>query len=319
MIKQFLSVPPLLVKGAKFVAGSQAKISEQSLQQIALRLRKRILTMCAKAGTGHLTSSYSCIEILTALYHGGILRHDPACPDWSDRDRFILSKGQASPALYAVLADRGYFPDEWLDGFAQVGGRMGVHLQQSVPGAEITCGSLGQGFGMAVGMALAAKMDGKGHRIFTMLGDGECWEGAVWEAAAFAAHHRLNNLVAIIDRNQMSVMGKTEEIVALEPLAVKWRAWGWDVSQWGGHDDPDIPRHPWDHEDPRSLSGHRFDDLFWAFKNLMRDNTLTFDRPKVIIAETIKGKGIPEIEGQALWHGVAPKGEEVARFQEVLS
>ena len=262
------------------------------LQQIALRLRKRILSMCIKAGTGHVTSSASCVEILTALYHGGILRHDPNHPDWPDRDRFILSKGQASPALYAVLSDRGYFPDEWIDGFAQAGGKMGVHLQRSVPGAEITCGSLGQGFGLAVGMALAAKMDSSQHRVFTLLGDGECWEGSIWEAAMFAAHHRLSNLVGIIDRNQMSVMGRTEDIVKLETLQSKWQVFGWQTVVVDGHD---------------------LESILMAFMTAREASA-----PIMILCETIKGKGIPEIEGKDLWHGVAPTPEEAERFGEIL-
>lgn len=266
------------------------------LQQTAIRIRKRILSMCVKAGTGHVTSSFSCVELLAALYYGGVLRHDPNRPEWSYRDRFILSKGQASPALYAVLADRGYFPDEWLDGFAQAGGRMGVHLQKSIPGAEITCGSLGQGFGLAVGMALAAKMDGKSHRVFTLLGDGECWEGSVWEAAMFAAHHQLRNLVAIIDRNKMSVMGQTEEIVGLEPLEAKWRAFGWNSA---------------------SVDGHSFDSLLRPLYRLW-NTSMEKEKPLVIIAETIKGYPIKEVEGQALWHGVAPSKDQVEMWLKEL-
>mgnify|MGYP001584456931 CR=1 FL=1 len=274
---------------------------ETHLIQSAIRIRQRILSMCVKAGTGHVTSSFSCVEILTALYHGGVLKHDPNRPDWPDRDRFILSKGQASPALYAVLADRGYFPDEWLDGFAQAGGRMGVHLQRSVPGAEITCGSLGQGFGLAVGMALAAKMEGQlmqswSHRVFTLLGDGECWEGSVCEAAMFAAHHQLFNLIAIIDRNQMSVMGKTEEIVKLEPLRSKWQAFGWRV---------------------REIDGHDSEAILGACMEA-REVNLAERRPTMIIAETIKGYPIKEVEGQALWHGVAPSEEVGRRWMEEL-
>ena len=264
------------------------------LQQTAIRIRKRILSMCVKAGTGHVTSSFSCVELLAALYYGGVLRHDPNRPEWSYRDRFILSKGQASPALYAVLADRGYFPDEWLDGFAQAGGRMGVHLQKSIPGAEITCGSLGQGFGLAVGMALAAKMDGKKYRVYTLLGDGELYEGSIYETMLFSSHHKLNNLIAIVDRNGLSVMDYTENIIRLEPIESKWEAFGWKTQR---------------------IDGHDINALLIAFNDI---KCCLPDGPTVIIAETIKGYPIKEVEGRALWHGVAPSEEVGQRWMEEL-
>jgi len=254
------------------------------LQNKSNHIRKLVLEMCIKANTGHVTSSLSCTDIMVALYHGGILRHDPKKPDDPGRDRLYLSKGQASPVLYAVLADRGFFPMKDLKGFAQKGGKFGVHLQMSVPGVEITCGSLGQGFGMAAGAALAAKMDRKLHMVFAILGDGECYEGSIWETAMFAAHNRLNNLVAIIDRNYQCVTDFTENIVALEPMVDRWESFGWMV---------------------RRINGHCFNEILCAL-NGIRSRPST--KPLLIIADTVKGKGIEFMSCVPLWHGLAPAG-----------
>jgi transketolase len=265
------------------------------LEETAARIRKSVLETCLRAGTGHLTSSLSCVEILVALYHGGLLRFDPQRPDWEGRDRFIMSKGQASPALYAVLADLGFFDPRDLELFAQQGGRMGVHLQQDVPGVEITSGSLGLGLGIAAGLALGAAMDGEGHRVFALLGDGECDEGSIWEAAMFAAHHRLGNLTAVIDRNGLCVTDFTEKIVALEPLEDKWRAFGWQVLRIDGH----------------SL-GALADAL--AVRGAPGSSP-----PLMVIADTIKGAGIPCISNIPLWHGQVPSGELADRCRVELA
>jgi transketolase len=264
------------------------------LREKSREIRQIVLDTCVKAGTGHVTSSLSATDILVALYYGDILRHDPKRPDWPDRDRFFLSKGQASPLLYAVLADRGFFPKSALQKFAQKGGRFGVHLQNSVPGVEITCGSLGQGFGMAVGSALAAKMDRHLHMVFALLGDGECYEGSIWEAAMFAAHNRLNNLIAIVDRNYQCVTDFTENIVALEPMVDRWASFGWNVVRVNGHN----------HEELMSaLCGYR-----------SRRST----QPLMIIADTVKGKGIDFISCVPLWHARAPAGADAIRAKQSL-
>ncbi len=255
------------------------------LQEKSNRIRKLVLEMCIKAHTGHVTSSLSCTDIMVALYHGGVLRHDPKNPDDPERDRLYLSKGQASPVLYAILADRGFFPVKDLNGFAQKDGKFGVHLQKSVPGVEITCGSLGQGFGMAAGAALAAKMDRKLHMVFAILGDGECYEGSIWESAMFAAHNRLNNLVAIIDRNYQCVTDFTENIVSLEPMVERWESFGWMV---------------------RRINGHCFDEILGAFRGI-RSRPST--KPLLIIADTVKGKGVDFMSCVPLWHGLAPDGK----------
>ena len=256
------------------------------LKEKAYQLRHNMLEMCIKAGDGHVTSSLSCAEILTTLYYGGFLRQDPSNPDWKDRDRFILSKAQASPMLYTVLADREFFPKKEMDKFAQQDGIFGVHLQYTVPGAELSAGSLGHGFGVAAGIALAAKMDRDLFLTYTLLGDGELYEGSVWETAMFATHHNLNNLVAIVDRNYQCTMDFTENLLELEPLEDKWKSFGWEVKRVNGHD---------------------FLELFKAFKYLRSRRSR---KPTVIIADTVKGEGIEYISNVPLWHGGAPIKEE---------
>ncbi|MDZ4246059.1 MAG: transketolase, partial [Dehalococcoidia bacterium] len=196
------------------------------LEKKANYIRNQILDMCVRAGTGHITSSFSCTEIMVALYYAGILRYDPANPEWEGRDRFVLSKGHASVILYPVLADLGFFPESELERFCQADGIFGVHLQNDVPGVEITSGSLGHGIGIAAGLAMAARMNNESHFIFTLLGDGECYEGSVWESALFASHNQLNNLIAFVDRNGLSAINFTEKAVRLSPMDKKWEAFG---------------------------------------------------------------------------------------------
>lgn len=258
----------------------------KKLKKKSYEIRKIVLDMCVKAGTGHVTSSMSCIDILVALYYGNIMKHDPKNPTWPGRDLFVLSKGQASPALYAILGDLGYFDKKELDNFAQKDGKFGVHLQHDVPGVEITSGSLGHGFGVACGMAMAIKMNKELNLVFTLLGDGECYEGSVWETALFASHNRLNNLIAIIDRNYLCVTDFTENLIALEPLSEKWAAFGWNVQR---------------------IDGHSFVDILCALKNIRSRRS---SRPLVIIADTTKGYGVEYISNIPLWHGIAPKGKE---------
>ena len=183
----------------------------KDLEVKAKQLRTDMFEMCVNAGHGHISSGLSCTDILTSLYYGGHLRHDPEKPDWNERDRFFLSKGHSAIILYAVLADRGYFPKSELKNFSQKDGNFSIHLQKDVPGAEISAGSLGHGFGIAVGSALAAKLNRSLHLTYALLGDGETYEGSVWEGAMFASHHKLNNLVAIVDRNYQWSLYSTEK------------------------------------------------------------------------------------------------------------
>jgi len=264
----------------------------EALREKALQIRQDVLKMCIDAGTGHVTSAFSCIEILVALYYA-ILRKNPKMPLWDERDRFILSKGQASVALYPILADCGYFPKHDLKEFCHRKGKFGVHLQHSVPGAEITSCSLGQGFGIATGMALAAKKDRKHHMVYTLLGDAECYEGSVWEAAMFANHHRLNNLVAIIDRNHLGVIDWTENMVELEPLLDKWRSFGWDAV---------------------TVHGHSFEQLLQMDLPRQRRSA----KPFVMICNTTKGYGVSFLENDWTWHGISPKGKDAERAKKEL-
>lgn len=256
------------------------------LEQKANYIRNLILDMCVKAGTGHVTSSFSCTELLVALYYGGILRYNVSNPKWAGRDRFILSKGQASPLLYAILADLGFFPKRELGKFCQADGLFGVHLQRDVPGVEITTGSLGHGLGISAGIALAAKMDKKSYMTIALLGDGECHEGSIWESAMFASHHGLNNLVAIIDRNWYCVTGHTENIVRLNPMDKKWQSFGWRFAV---------------------INGHSFEEIFSVLDGLRSRQDKS---PLVIVANTVKGKGVSFMENKPLWHGIAPKGKQ---------
>jgi len=257
-------------------------------------LRREILEMCVNARTGHVTSSVSCIDILIALYHGRILNYDIKNPRWKERDRFILSKGQASPALYTVLADVGFYGKEELTRFAQEGGMFGVHLQNDVPGVEITSGSLGQGFGIAAGIALGARLNRELHMTVALLGDGECYEGSIWETAMFASHYRLNNLVAIVDRNYLCATDFTENLVMLEPLDAKWASFGWDV---------------------RRIDGHSMDAILGSLQGIRSRRSTD---PLVIIADTVKGKGIDSMCFDPLWHSVAPQGEEAEKARRCL-
>ena len=243
------------------------------LEAKAKDLRKQVLEMCIRAKTGHVTSCFSCVEILTTLYYGGVLKKD---------DRFVLSKGQASPLLYVMLADLHYFSKNRLEGFCQADDFFGVHLQHSVPGVETTAGSLGYGLGIAAGMALAKKQSHEPGTIYTLLGDGECYEGSIWEAMLFISHNDLN-VVAIVDRNQMSAIDFTEHALKLEPFGDKWQAAGWEV---------------------RGIGGHSFPKLLSVFDNR------TSSGPLMVLANTIKGKGIRFMENQILWHGRAPVTKE---------
>lgn len=261
----------------------------EELKLKATDIRRMILNMCIKAGTGHVTSSLSCVEILVALYYGGIMKYNPRKPDWEDRDRLILSKAQASPTLYSILADCGYFDKEWLDTFAQVNGKFGVHLQGTIPGVEISCGSLGNGFGTGAGIALGAKMNRQLYMVFAVLGDGELYEGSVWETAMFAAHHRLNNLVAIVDRNYLCTTDFTENLIQLEPLDEKWRSFGWEV---------------------KHIDGHSLEQVIDALQNI-RNRPCA--KPLVVIADTVKGKGVESLSSSPMFHGIAPQGKDAEK------
>lgn len=256
------------------------------LEAQAKQIRRDIITMIGAAGSGHPGGSLSAADIVTALYFY-VMKNDPERPDWPDRDRFILSKGHGAPVLYAALAQRGYFLKEELLTLRKLGSILQGHPDmRKVPGVEMSTGSLGQGLSAAVGMALAAKLDKKSHRIYVLLGDGEIQEGMIWEAAMAAAHFKLDNIVAFLDHNGMQIDGPTRDIMCPEPLTDKWRAFGWHVVD---------------------IDGHNMAEILAAVEMAH----LTSGKPTMIIAKTVKGKGVSFMENQVGWHGVAPKPEEV--------
>jgi transketolase len=266
------------------VFSSSTSLAE--MEAIAKRLRRQIVAMTGKAGSGHPGGSLSAVEILLALYFK-VLRHKPQDPHWPDRDRFILSKGHAAPALYAILAECGYFPEEELATLRQMDSCLQGHTDCTVtPGVEMSAGALGQGLSFAIGVALAGRLNSKDYRTYVLLGDGECDEGQVWEAAMAAAHFKVDKLVAIVDNNGQQIDGWNREVMSLEPFPAKWQAFGWQVIETDGHS---LPRLTQALDKAKKIKG----------------------QPAVIIAHTIKGKGVSFMENNPHFHGTAPTDEEV--------
>ncbi len=260
------------------------------LEEIARLVRLDIVEMLHRSGSGHLGGSLSATDILVALFFAE-MSTQPDNPCWDHRDRFILSKGHGAPALYAVLSRLGFFPREELATLRRFGSILQGHPDSAcTPGVEIPTGSLGQGLSIANGLALAARLNGLTSRIFVLMGDGEIQEGQIWEAAMSAAHYGLDNLTAVVDRNRLQIDGRTADVMALEPLAPKWQAFGWHTLEVDGHDIPQI---------------------LAAFKSCRA----AAGKPAVIIAHTVKGKGVSVFEDKAKYHGVAPNEEE---YQQAL-
>jgi transketolase len=254
------------------------------LKNKARQIRKDVINMIYIAKTGHTGGSLSDTDILTVLYYN-IMNIDPSNPKYEDRDRFILSKGHSVESFYCILADKGFFPKEELRTFSQFGSKLIGHPNNKVPGVEVNTGALGHGLSIGVGMALAAKMNKKSYRVYTVMGDGEQAEGSVWEAAMSAAHYKLDNLVGILDRNKLQISGCTEDIMGLEPLSDKWRSFGWEVVE---------------------VDGNNVEELLKTFKSL----PVKRDKPTIILAHTIKGKGVSYMENVAKWHHGVPSDEE---------
>lgn len=258
------------------------------LEETALDLRRLIIDMIYEAGSGHPGGSLGIIDVLTCLYYEQ-MRHDPQNPKWEKRDRVIMSKGHCCPALYAVLAKTGYFPEEELKTLRKINSRLQGHPDiRKTPGVEFNGGSEGQGLSGAVGMALAGKIDGSKHRIYCIIGDGENQCGQIWEAAMAASHYRLDNLVGILDRNGLQIDGPTEEIMSVEPAAERWRAFGWNVLE---------------------IDGHNYEEILGALEKAQRVTS----KPTMIIAHTIKGKGVSYMEGTLSFHGKAPSKDELIK------
>ncbi len=257
-------------------------------------MRRNIISMLGQAGSGHTGGSLSASDIVACLYFWE-MNIDPKNPGWEARDRFVLSKGHAAPVLYAALAEKGFFPQDYLNRLRKLGSPLQGHPDmRKLPGVEASTGSLGQGISWAVGMALAGKMDQKPYRVYALLGDGEIEEGMVWEASMAAAHYKLDNLTAFIDNNGLQIDGRVEEVMSPLPIPDKFRAFGWEVLEIDGHD-------------------HR------QIMQALNTARTVQNRPTAVIAHTIKGKGCSFMENRAEWHGVAPKPDEVEKALAELS
>lgn len=255
-------------------------MTDKQLEEVARWVRREALGMVGRAGRGHIGGSLSCVEILVALYLGGLLRTDPP-------DRFIMSKGHAVDALYPVLARAGFFPEDWIETYGQNGSRLGGHPDWTIPGVSVSTGSLGHGLAIGAGMAMAAKMDGQQWNTVVLMGDGECYEGSVWEAARFASEWELDRLTIIIDNNALMTLGPT----GLGNLRAKWEAFGWYTLECDGH----------------------------SFSNLREVlSARAFGRPKAIIARTVKGKGVSFMEGQNGWHHKVPNEAQMKQALKEL-
>jgi transketolase len=260
--------------------------SDEELPVVAKRLRRRIVTMIGKAGSGHPGGSLSSVEIVTVLFWR-VLHHKPQDPQWPDRDRFILSKGHAAPVLYAALAECGYFPVEVLDTLRKLDSILQGHADRThTPGVEMSSGSLGQGLSFAVGTALAGRLDGKTYRVYALLSDGECDEGQVWEAAMAGGHYKLDNLTAIVDNNGIQLSGFNKDIMNMDPLVDKFRAFNWNTLE---------------------IDGHDFDQVLDAVGKSGEHK----GQPTAIIAHTVKGKGVSFMENNVDFHGKAPNAEQL--------
>ena len=266
----------------------------EKLERKAKIIRRSIIQMLSHAGSGHAGGALSSADIVTALYFYW-MRHNPEDPDWLDRDRFILSKGHSAPVLYAVLAECGYFPESELKTLRKINSHLQGHPDmRKTKGVEASTGSLGQGLSIACGIALGGKLDKKAYTVYALFGDGEIQEGQIWEAAMFAGHYHLDNLVTILDRNKLQVDGPTNKVMTIEPLIDKWKAFGWQTIE---------------------IDGHDMNQILGA----LEEAKCKENNPVIIVANTIKGKGISFMENQVDWHGKAPNKEEAEKALAELS
>lgn len=267
------------------------QIDRERLQALAGTMRQHIVEMIATAGSGHPGGSLSIADVLTVLYFQA-MRVDPQRPEWPQRDRLVLSKGHAAPALYAALAMRGFFPEAELATLRQLGSRLQGHPdRKKLPGVEMSTGSLGQGLSAANGMALGLRLQGSDSRVYVIMGDGEMQEGQIWEAAMTAAHYRLGNVIGILDNNNLQIDGPLSQVKGVEPLAEKWRSFGWHVEEIDGHD-------------------------LVAIAEALAAARERHDQPSLLLAHTVKGKGVDFMEGKAEWHGKAPSTAQALQFSQ---
>jgi transketolase len=261
----------------------------EEMRAIARKIRRDIITMIGTAGSGHPGGSLSAVEILVALYFA-VLKHDPANPHWEGRDRFILSKGHAAPVLYSTLSECGYLPESELCTLRQIDSRLQGHPEcNRTPGVEMSAGALGQGLSFGIGVSLGARLDSQTHYTYVLMGDGECDEGQVWEAAMAAAHFKLERLIAIIDNNSLQIDGWNKDVMNIEPLPEKWQSFNWNVIETSGNDIPKV------------------------IEALEKAKALLNKQPTVIIAHTVKGQGVSFMENNADFHGKAPNADEMKK------
>ncbi|MBI2657885.1 transketolase [Candidatus Woesearchaeota archaeon] len=270
-----------------------AKEAVLELKQKAKELRKEILTMVYHAQSGHPGGSLSAIDVMVGLYHYK-LKVDPKNPLWGDRDRFVLSKGHCSPAIYAVLADRGFFPKSELGSYRKINSMLQGHPELSTPGIDFAGGALGQGICFALGIALACRLDRKSCSVYAMIGDGEAQEGAVWEASMAASFYKLENLIVILDKNQVQQTGKVKDVMDIGNAGLKWKAFGWNVIDINGH------------------------DMSQIVKALDKASKMKNKKPTIIISNTIKGKGVSFMELNHKFHGKTPNDEEYNKAIEEI-
>ena len=265
----------------------------KNLESIAKKLRMKVIEMLKESKSGHPGGSLSAAEILTVLFFKE-MKIDPDNPRWADRDRFVLSKGHAAPILYAALAEKGYFPEEEVNKLRKTGSMLQGHPEMNdTPGVDMTTGSLGQGLAAANGMALAGKLDDKDYRVYAIIGDGETQEGIIWEAAMLSSHYKLDNLTVFLDYNGLQIDGSYKDVMNIDPIDKKFESFGWNVV---------------------SIDGHSFEEISKAI-NIAKK---TKEKPTMIIAKTVKGKGVSFMENQAGWHGKAPSEEEAKQAIEEI-
>tara|TARA_R110002167_G_scaffold52753_1_gene151972 strand:- start:523 stop:1362 length:840 start_codon:yes stop_codon:yes gene_type:complete len=269
-------------------------VSTENLIQKSNWLRKQLLELVVRTQKGHIPSCFSCAEIVVSLFYGGYLNYNAENPDDENRDRILISKGHAAMVLYPILADLGFFSASELESFCKPDGLLRMYADNSIPGIESITGSLGHGLGIAAGYALRAKRDHKDFKSFVVIGDGECYEGSIWETALFASSYNLDNLVVIVDRNKLCIMDETENCVKLDDLAKKWDAFGWETYE---------------------VDGHSYASILPVMDKIKRSTT---GKPKAIISQSIKGKGISFMEGQALWHNRMMNDEQVIAARKEL-
>ncbi|MBI4845364.1 MAG: transketolase [Candidatus Omnitrophica bacterium] len=259
-------------------------MNSAQLGEKAKQMRRSIIKMLEKAGSGHPGGSLSSTDIVTCLFFN-VMKHDPRNPKWPDRDRFHLSKGHCAPIIYSVLAESGYFPKEELNHLRKLGALLQGHPDVNIPGIDVASGSLGQGLSVALGMALAGKMDKKEYRVYCLLGDGEIQEGNIWEAAMACAHYKVDNICAVLDFNGFQIDGRVSDVMAIDPVVEKWKSFGWNVI---------------------SIDGHDIEQILAAFAQARKIK----GKPTIIIAKTIKGKDVSFMENVVDFHGRAPTKEE---------